>query len=123
MYKKWLIEDCNIRLKDYKKLTEEEKWNLYLEWISSVTKQVKCPCCGNDMVCGYPVWDGRMSHVDYTMALVALPAKGGMFGAEQQELVPMPYMCTECGFTGLFATKRDMQRFKEACCNIDYHYQ
>lgn len=120
MFKKWLVDECNIKLRDYKKLSDEEKLALYEDWVSSNYDEHKCPYCGTTMFCGSNVWDGKLSYVDFTMAMVAVPA-GRLHFKQNKSIVPTIHVCSNCGFTGLFLSKEEQKLFKEICCDIDYH--
>lgn len=117
MYKDWLKKECNIKLHDYKRLSSEEKLELYKEWMSTVQTELKCPHCGSPMLCGYPAWEGRNSYVELSMAMVASPVTIG----EQKILTPTIHICDTCGFVGLFLNRKERAIFKDTCCDLKYH--
>lgn len=121
MFKKWLKDECNIKLRDYKKLSYEEKLSLFEDWVSSRNEERKCPCCEESMLCGDGAWDGRLSCVDYSIAMIANKARKAIGTKGFRALVPTMYVCRNCGFVGLFLSKEEQKIFKETCCDIDYH--
>lgn len=121
MFKKWLKNNYNMSVGDYKKLELDARIDYYKEYAASTGTVHKCPHCGTDMVSATDVWYGTNSKLSYDMcmAIVAHPVHRLMKSA--RAIVPTTHVCLKCGFMGMYLTKAERDTFMDTCTDLSYH--